>query len=340
MNIARAYALPVALALLAALGACGKEHERPAPAAQAEARPASDPTATTAPVEPSLASLADAATPERREAGKRLYEQGAMTKGVAPCTTCHGAGGEGNSAGGFPRLAGQPLHYLHHQLAAYADGSRKNPVMAPIAQGLDDEQRLALAAYLATLPAQAPNEADASAAQPTEGRGATLAMRGDDAAGIQACANCHGPGGTGLPPVYPYLAGQHASYLESALKAWADGNRRTDPSAQMNAIAAMLEAKDVEAVAAYFAALPPPARATDISAPGTAAAGDETRSGPTQPAQPMQGTGVEQGEPTTGGTQGPGGGGASGSGSSGQPTGSGSTQDERGSSPDRQDEEP
>jgi cytochrome c553 len=237
---------------------------------------------------------------------------------AAACAGCHGAQGEGNPASGFPRLAAQPQSYLARQLVAYADGSRKNQVMSPIAQGLSRQQIDALAAYYASLAAPA-----AKAAAPTPQaakRGEQLATVGDNKLGVQGCANCHGPGGAGEPPSYPYLGGQHAAYLTAALAEWKSGARNTDPSLQMNIIAKRLSDSDMAALAAYYAGLPPPAPAAQR---GNVAAGSAQRSAAGGASSgtsgtPTQGVGAEQGQATSGGGQGPGGGGgASGSGASG-----------------------
>jgi cytochrome c553 len=73
--------------------------------------------------------------------GKALYEAG-------PCSSCHGANGQGMAP--FPRLAGQHADYVSAQLVAYADGSRPNPVMGPMAKTLTPKQAQSVAAYLAT----------------------------------------------------------------------------------------------------------------------------------------------------------------------------------------------
>ncbi|HZX32621.1 MAG TPA: c-type cytochrome [Rhodocyclaceae bacterium] len=238
----------------------------------------------------------------------------AVPGGVAPCESCHGAKGEGKPAVGAPRIAAQPEAYLARQMAAFADGSRKSPVMTPIAKQLDDESRADLAAYYAAL--AAPINAAAKPG-PSAERGRQLAIRGDWSREIQACANCHGPDGIGEPPTYPYVAGQHANYLAAALQAWRDGSRNTDPSGQMPAIAKRLSDEDIDALAAYFSAGTPPgprafrmvrgpAKAPPVAStptrPGVGAAG--------RPGTPSGQVGTEQGEPTTGGSQGPGGGGA------------------------------
>jgi cytochrome c553 len=247
---------------------------------------------------------------------------------ASACVGCHGAKGEGNAAANFPRLAGQSQAYLARQLKSYADGSRNNPVMMPIAKGLSPEQIQAVAAYYAGLAAPAPKAATsaAPAAQALK-RGAQLANVGDDKLGVQGCVNCHGPGGIGEPPAYPYLAGQHASYLTAALGEWKSGARNTDPSLQMNMIAKRLSDSDIAALAAYYAVQQAPAPETER---GNVAAGTPARpaaqgsSGQPAGGTSTSGAGVEQGEPTSGSQQGPGGGGgASGSGPSGSKTGEG-----------------
>src|SRR6185295_17633814 len=117
----------------------------------------------------------------------------AQPSGVQLCAHCHGAQGEGNATNGTPRIAGQPQAYLERQLAAYADGRRDSEVMTPIARQLAPEQRTALSAYYSDIRARAgkrPLPGVASA------RGSALATRGDQGLNVQACQNCHGPGGT------------------------------------------------------------------------------------------------------------------------------------------------
>ena len=179
----------------------------------------------------------------------------AQPPGVQSCALCHGAQGEGNATNGIPRIAGQPQTYLERQLAAYADGRRDNDVMAPIARQLTAEQRTALSAYHSQLraPAVKPPQADAANV-----RGHELATRGDAALHVQACQDCHGPGGTGFGNVNPYLAGLDRRYLEAALREWRSGNRKTDSSRQMNQIAGNLGDADIKALAAYFSSQPPP----------------------------------------------------------------------------------
>jgi cytochrome c553 len=248
------------------------------------------------------------------EAGEQIATKGATN--VAACASCHGAKGEGMAASGFPRIAGQSAYYIGKQLAAYANGARVNPVMEPIAKGLNAQQIRDVSAYYALLGGGAAPVASA----PAKARGADRARKldsvGDAAKSVQACVNCHGPAGTGEPPSYPYLAGQHAGYLTAAMAEWKSGARKTDMSGQMPHIAHQLSDADVAALSAYYSAMPPPPPATQRinvpvgSALRPAVAAAPGAPGPKAPgAAGVQGTGTEQGSPLTGGSQGSGGGG-------------------------------
>jgi cytochrome c553 len=284
------------------------------------------------------------ATDAQRQAGAKIASQGAGN-GVAACASCHGAQGQGNAASGFPRIAGQSYAYLLRQLDSSASGARQNPVMGPIAKALGAEQRADVAAYYASLPPDGGAAAQGGAASGNakamrtnaasgNDRGRRLALAGDESKFVQACVNCHGPGGSGEGSVYPYIGGQHESYLVNALQEWRNGTRNTDPSGQMPLVAKSLSEADAKAVAAYYAAQPLPTHPRDadasalpaVAASAPAAGASSVTSGPRGGSEGLQGNGTEQGAPTTGGSQGPGGGGGgSGSGSSGSPTGVGQT---------------
>ena len=71
----------------------------------------------------------------------------------ATCTACHGQNGiSANPL--WPNLAGQKDQYLIAQLKAYRDGSRKNPLMSPMATVLSDADIENLAAYYSSLDCQ------------------------------------------------------------------------------------------------------------------------------------------------------------------------------------------
>lgn len=71
---------------------------------------------------------------------------------VSMCTGCHTIPGYQAS---FPRvyrvpmISGQSAKYIEASLQAYRKGERSHPTMRAIAQGLDDAQIAALAAYYA-----------------------------------------------------------------------------------------------------------------------------------------------------------------------------------------------
>ena len=62
------------------------------------------------------------------------------------CAACHGADGNSASAD-FPRLAGQKADYLVKSLQGYKNGTRKNPIMAPMGTNLSQRDMEDLAAY-------------------------------------------------------------------------------------------------------------------------------------------------------------------------------------------------
>jgi cytochrome c553 len=179
---------------------------------------------------------------------------------VQTCVPCHGSEGEGKPEAGFPRIAGQSAQYLAKQLESYADGSRLDPTMEPIARGLSPELRTTVAFHYAQLDAPGAARPSGFTASWAE-RGRVLATIGDLERGVQACVNCHGPGGIGQPPATPYLAGLDDGYLRASLNAWREGRRKNDAGQQMATVAKALSPEDVAAVARYYSSATPPGRA-------------------------------------------------------------------------------
>jgi cytochrome c553 len=85
----------------------------------------------------------------------------------------------------------------------------------------------------------------------------TSALAADLAAGEakakEICQACHGLDGNSATPDYPRLAGQYPDYLAKALRDYKDGRRKNPIMAGM---AAPLTPKDIENLAAYYAAQP------------------------------------------------------------------------------------
>ena len=63
------------------------------------------------------------------------------------CVACHGADGAKAIAPDYPMLAGQSADYIVHALQDYKSGKRKNPVMAGIISGVDEEDFEALGEF-------------------------------------------------------------------------------------------------------------------------------------------------------------------------------------------------
>ncbi|RLA21597.1 MAG: cytochrome c4 [Gammaproteobacteria bacterium] len=64
------------------------------------------------------------------------------------------------------------------------------------------------------------------------------------------CAACHGLDGNSPAPMFPKLAGQHASYLEKQLQDF-KSQKRNDPT--MTGMAAALSDEDIADLSAYYA---------------------------------------------------------------------------------------
>jgi cytochrome c553 len=180
----------------------------------------------------------------------------AAAAAAPPCEACHGAHGEGMAAAHVPRIAGQSADYLQKQLDDYADGTRDNPIMRNFAKALSEQQRAKFAARYAAM--SAPYLAQAKSLDAAHlARGHQLAYQGDEAKRVQACNGCHGPDGVGVPHAAPYLAGQSAEFLTSALKAFQDGTRKNDAGQLMRSVAERLDDADIAAVTGYFASVDP-----------------------------------------------------------------------------------
>jgi cytochrome c553 len=175
----------------------------------------------------------------------------------AACFSCHGLQGQGDAGGAFPRLAGLDPVYFARQMDDYASGARPNGAMSPIAQQLTVADRQSVSLYYAKLSAPAALEPSSAADGRLVQWGAMLYAQGSAEGGIQACANCHGPAGSGLNRVYPPLLGQPASYVDAQLRLWRDGVRRNDIYDVMGSVARRMTDEDIRAAALYVAGISP-----------------------------------------------------------------------------------
>ncbi len=183
---------------------------------------------------------------------------------AAMCAACHGA--DGNSlAPTFPRLAGQGARYIDKQLHDFKAGRRQNAIMNGMAAGLSDQDIANVAAYFSS------QKTGVGFTKPEYlKQGERLWRGGNVAAGVQACASCHGPSGKGMPEAgFPRLAGQQADYVVAQLRAFRaagrgdldapayrrnDSTRPNDPG-PMELMASRLSDTDILAVASFVQGL-------------------------------------------------------------------------------------
>lgn len=151
------------------------------------------------------------------------------------CLGCHGIADYRNAYPDYhvPKLGGQHADYLVAALAEYRSGARPHPTMRSQATPMDDTMLHDIAAYFST-------------ATPAKSGGAAI---GAAPKAAETCQACHGADGVGILPEYPTLAGQHADYIEQALKAYRSGKRQ---NAVMAPMAAALKDEDIHALALYF----------------------------------------------------------------------------------------
>jgi cytochrome c553 len=198
-----------------------------------------------------------------------LHAEGNISAGkekAASCVSCHGDNGN-SMVSTFPKLAQQHSSYLIKQLHAFKSGTRKNPVMSPMAMGLTDEDMIDIAAYYAEqkisaneLPVLDDEDEDekpagkkpdgADAIQTLITQGSDLYRNGDLTREVSACIACHGPFGDGnKPAAFPLLKSQHADYLIKSLTDYKSGARSNNPENMMHMIAKKMTDEEIKAVA-------------------------------------------------------------------------------------------
>src|SRR4030066_145654 len=159
------------------------------------------------------------------------------------CAGCHGV--DGNSAApNFPKLAGQDAQYTAKQLADFKSGARKDPVMAGMAAGLSRKDMDDLGTYYAS---QKRTKGSTSASADALKKAERLYRGGDAKTGIAACMSCHGPAGSGIPPRFPAVSGQHATYSQKQLLDFKTGTRSNDGEI-MTRIAFRMPEAEIKAV--------------------------------------------------------------------------------------------
>lgn len=166
------------------------------------------------------------------------------------CSSCHGMDGKSNLSSTFPRLAGQQQEYLVNQLKAFRDHTRADPhahtYMWGMAAKLTDQQINGLAAFYSAQPPVNGTPGDPA----LMAAGAQIFKDGIPAENVPACILCHGEQAQGAGAI-PRLAGQHRSYLERQLQAFAE-NSRANEIMHQNSV--NLTPAQISDVTAYLAA--------------------------------------------------------------------------------------
>jgi cytochrome c553 len=164
------------------------------------------------------------------------------------CAACHGRDGRAVDPKVYPDLAGQSAAAIYKQLYDFKHGSRVDPVMAPLAKALSDEQMVAVSAHFASFPVRALPPAQLAAPGEAIER---LVARGDPARGIPACNACHGDQ-SGGPVEAPRLTHQGVQYLAAQLRAFKSGERRNDIYSRMRSVATALSDSEIDGLAAFY----------------------------------------------------------------------------------------
>lgn len=170
---------------------------------------------------------------------------------AASCVACHGQ--DGNSTNpAWPNIAGQHAQYIEKELSDLkAQKGRSNALMAPIVAGLSEQDMADLAAYFAAQPPQI-----GYANEEYVDSGEKIYRGGNFESGFAACMSCHGPAGTGNPlGRIPRLAGQHADYTATQLKAFRSEERSNDPYGIMRDVTKRMTNEEIRAVSEYIAGL-------------------------------------------------------------------------------------
>ena len=189
--------------------------------------------------------------------GHTIAMQGNGLPGNTACAECHRINGGGMPSVGIPRIAGQTETYIYREIRGVQEGTRYSPYMDGIVQNLSRRDIRAVALYYSTV--RTPKLPDPASYNPAlRELGRRIAHRGLWDRNIPACILCHGQDGRGIPPNFPYIAGQSTTYLMGQLISFAVVRRKDDPEGLMRGIASKLTHREIKAVAQYFASLDPP----------------------------------------------------------------------------------
>jgi cytochrome c553 len=192
-----------------------------------------------------LASL-DPAPPTAGAAPKYEDPIAAGKAAAEPCAKCHGDNGVSRKEG-VPSLIGLHPKYLVASMKAYKEGDRPvdetNADMKKALHAFNDRDLEHVALYYALQSDNLTRAQTPSPGGPPAGKDA-----------LAACVKCHGENGIGSGPVNPNLAGQDATYMLNALRAYKTETRDDET---MTSKVKKLSDDELKAFAVYYAGLAP-----------------------------------------------------------------------------------
>lgn len=208
------------------------------------------------PVVAFLLAVQDGMTPKTY--ASLTAKMAASPSGMETCASCHGEGGATDNPH-VPRLDILSERYIVTALGAYLDGSRQSGIMEHAASEVSEEALTRFAAHYGDISPPEAGTVDRTTLSDLEEQGRRLAFATEGADDdVPACRACHGPWEEELDTLFPSLAGQHEPYLAQQLRLWREEMRGGGLTAElMHQASRDLSDADIEALAAFYAALPP-----------------------------------------------------------------------------------
>jgi cytochrome c553 len=158
------------------------------------------------------------------------------------CAACHGEDGIPQQKT-TPVIWGQAQGYLYLNLRDFKTGTRKDPIMSPLAQPLERDEMMALALYFSQKPWPNLQLPPAPADVAAHARRANVALR---------CTGCH-QGNYQGEGTQPRLAGQWREYLQQSMQDFRTRKRGNNPG--MTDLMLAISEEDIAACAEYLAGL-------------------------------------------------------------------------------------
>lgn len=168
------------------------------------------------------------------------------------CVTCHTSTGNSITTI-WPKLAEQHANYMVKQLLEFKkgkDGTRYDPTMFGMLQGLTEVELLELSDYFSK---QVLEKKKVKVNKTDVANGKNIYLFGDKENNVAACVGCHGIDGTGNKLAnFPSLKWQHKDYIVIQLKKFKTNERSNDLNSIMRDIASNMTEQQINMVASYI----------------------------------------------------------------------------------------